>query len=115
MADDAVPQIGCAIRGDDADVSRAVAGELQYAEFCPAKAKLRGVSGYNDISGKAFLQKILPASAVGQSHIVGPVGVWIHRDACLDDLGGGNGSVSFLQVTDIAGVVEMGMGAENAF
>ena len=63
---------------------------------------------------EALLQKILPALAVGKGHVVGPVGVGIHGDARLDDVGGGSGTAALLQVPHVAAVVEVGVGADHA-
>ena len=92
----------------------AVAGELQDAEFHTAKIQLRGVSGDDYIGGEAFFQEISPAAAVGQGHVVGPVGVGIHGDARLNDLRSGNGAIPLLEIANIARVVKMGVGTENA-
>ena len=92
----------------------AVAGELQDAESCAAEGQLRGVGGDDDVGDEALLQKIFPAAAVGQGDVVGAVGVGVHGDARLDDLRGGHGAIAVLEIADVAGVVKMGVGAEDA-
>ena len=63
---------------------------------------------------KALLQQILPALAVGQGHIVGPVRIGIHGDARLDDLGRRQAAVPLLQVPDVPCVVKVRVGADDS-
>ena len=55
----------------------------------------------------------LAALAVGQGHVVGAVAVGVHGDAGLDQGDGGGRAVALLQIPDVAGVVEVGVGAED--
>ena len=63
---------------------------------------------------EAFLQKQLAALAVGQGHVVGPIAVGVHGDAGLDELDGGGAAVPLLEIADVAGVVEVGVRADDA-
>lgn len=68
----------------------------------------------DDVGGEALLQKELAALAVGQRHIVGAVAVGVDGDARLDELDGGGAAAALLEVADVAGVVKVGVGADNA-
>ena len=92
----------------------AVARQLQDAEAHAAEVQVVGLLGNDDIGGEALLQEILPALAVGQGHIVGPVAVRVHGDARLDEGAGGQGAPGLLEVAHIAGVVKVGVGADDA-
>ena len=68
----------------------------------------------DDIGSEALLQKQLAALTVGQGHIVGPIAVGVHGDAGLDELDGGGAAVPLLEIADVAGVVEVGVRADDA-
>ena len=114
VVDEAVAQIGRAVRRDDADVAGGVARQLQYAEAGAGHIQMVVLRADDDVGGEALLQKQLAALAVGQGHIVGPVAVGIHGDAGLDELDGGGAAVALLEIADVAGVVEVGVGADDA-
>ena len=113
LVDEAVTQIGRAVGGDEADVSGGVAGERQYTEPGAVYVDVVLLGEDDPICGEALLQKQLAALAVGQRHIVGAVAVRVHRDTGFDQGDGGFRAVSLLQIPDVAGVVEVGVGAEN--
>ena len=73
-----------------------VARQLQNAEPDAAEVQIFVPRADDGVRREALLQKILPALAVGEGHIVGPVGVGVHGDACLDDMGGGLCAVALL-------------------
>ena len=72
------------------------------------------IGGDDHVRRKALLQQILPAFAVGQGHIVGPVRIGIHGDARLDDLGRRLAAVPLLQVPDVSRVVKVRVGADDS-
>ena len=87
-----------------------MAGERQYTEPGAVYVDVVLLGEDDSICGEALLQKQLTAFAVGQGHVVSAVAVRVHRDTGFD---GGFRAVSLLQIPDVAGVVEVGVGAEN--
>ena len=113
LVDEAVTQIGRAVRRDKAQLACRMAGERQYTEPGAVYVDVVLLGEDDSICGEALLQKQLAAFAVGQGHVVGAVAVRVHRDTGFDQGDGGFRAVSLLQIPDVAGVVEVGVRAEN--
>ena len=90
-----------------------MAGERQYTEPGAVYVDVVLLGEDDSICGEALLQKQLTAFAVGQGHVVGAVAVRVHRDTGFDQGDRGFRAVSLLQIPDVAGVVEVGVGAED--
>ena len=113
LVDEAVAHIGRAVRRDKAQLACRMAGERQYTEPGAVYVDVVLLGEDDPVGGEALLQKQLTAFAVGQGHVVGAVAVRVHRDTGFDQGDGGFRAVSLLQIPDVAGVVEVGVGAEN--
>ena len=113
LADQAVAHIRHAVRRDEAHVPRRVPRQRQHGKPRPIHVDVVVLGEDNAVGGEALLQKQLAAFAVGQGHVVGAVAVRVHRDTGFDQGDGGFRAVSLLQIPDVAGVVEVGVGAEN--
>ena len=109
-----VAYIHHAVRRDDADVTSGVAGQLQDAEAGARHVQMVVLRADDDVGGEALLQKELAALAVGQRHVVGAVAVGVDGNARLDELDGGGAAAALLEAADVAGVVEVGVGADDA-
>ena len=111
--DKAVADVRRAVRRDEAEVSRRVAGQGENAEPCAADIDVVVLREDNAVGCEALLQKNFAALAVGQGDIVGAVAVGVDGDARLDERNSGLRAVFLLQIPHIARVVKVCVGAQH--
>ena len=114
IIEDRVPHIGHIVGGDDTRVSRAVTGEGKDGKFRAGEGE-GGISGADQhIGGEALLGEEFAGFAIGKADVIGAVGLGVGGDARLDNVGGDGDAVALLQIADVAAVVEVGVGADDA-
>ena len=114
LIDEAVPHIGHIVRRHHADMTCAVTRQLQNTEAHTAEVEKVVLRADDGIGNEALLQKELSALAVGQRHIIGPVGIRVDGDTRFDDMSGGLCAAALLQIADVSAVVKMRVAANNA-
>ena len=95
-------------------MSRAVTGEGEDGKFRAGEGE-GGISGADQhVGGEALLGEEFAGFSVSEADIVGAVGLGVGGDARLDNVGGDGDAVALLQIADVAAVVEVGVGADDA-